>query len=246
MRLSPASDPASGQAADGARLRQAAQAMEAVLLRQLLRSSGVYGGGEGPGASVRSDLFVNALSEAVEQAGGLGLSDTLTRSLGGDPPPPGPRSISPARPAQDAPAGAGGVPPLAGRLTSAFGVRPDPFTGELREHDGVDLSAPVGTPIRATRDGIVRAAGPRAGYGLAVEVDHGSGLTTLYGHASELLVSPGQLVRAGQPIARVGSTGRSTGPHLHFEVRMGGRPVDPVRALKIYSARVETDLGSGP
>ena len=94
--------------------------------------------------------------------------------------------------------------------------------------------------------GVVKSAGPRGGYGFAVEVDHGNGLTTLYGHASELLVSPGQAVRAGQEIARVGSTGRSTGAHLHFEVRVGGRPVDPGRVLKAYAARVEADLRSGP
>jgi murein DD-endopeptidase MepM/ murein hydrolase activator NlpD len=94
--------------------------------------------------------------------------------------------------------------------------------------------------------GVVRSAGPRGGYGNAVEIDHGNGVTTLYGHASELLVQPGQLVHAGEEIARVGSTGRSTGAHLHFEVRVGGRAVDPSKVLKAYASRAEDDRRSGP
>lgn len=224
-------------------LRRAALDMEAILLRQLLRSSGAYGGGEGPGASVRADLFASALADAVTQAGGLGLAETLERSLSGAAPPAAPGPV-PVAPTSSSPRSS--VLPVAGHVTSGFGLRTDPFTGTLQEHDGLDVGAPEGTAIRATADGVVRSAGPRGGYGNAVEVDHGNGLTTLYGHASELLVSPGDTVRAGQEIARVGSSGRSTGAHLHFEVRVGGRPVDPGRVLKVYAARVEADLRSGP
>ncbi|HYD40180.1 MAG TPA: peptidoglycan DD-metalloendopeptidase family protein [Anaeromyxobacter sp.] len=242
MRVGPATPP---PAPDDAALRAAARDMEAVLLRQMLRSSGVYGGGEGPGASVREDMFVNALADAVVQAGGLGLAETLTRAMG-------PAAARPASVPVPAPVPAPGFGPgiaalpTEGRLSSPFGVRTDPFTGAPRAHRGVDVGAPEGSAIRATADGIVRAAGPRGGYGNAVEVDHGNGLTTLYAHASELLVAPGELVRAGQEIARVGSTGRSTGPHLHFEVRVGGKAVDPARVLKVYAARVEADPRSGP
>jgi murein DD-endopeptidase MepM/ murein hydrolase activator NlpD len=249
-------DPATTTPADDARLREAARNMEAILLRQMLRSSGVYGGGEGPGASVREDLFVNALADAVESAGGLGIADMLARSMGAAPgsAAPAPRlapspSLLPAR-AVTPLAAAGPLPgevlPLAGHVGSGFGMRTDPFTHQPRRHDGVDVGAPEGAPIRATADGVVRSAGPRGGYGYAVEIDHGNGLTTLYGHASELLVEAGQTVQAGQEIARVGSTGRSTGPHLHFEVRVGGRAVDPARVLKIYASRAEADLRSGP
>lgn len=242
MKLDPAS--ALPGTADDARLREAARNMEAVLLRQMLRSSGVYGGGEGPGASVREDLFVNALADAVEAAGGMGLADVLTRAMGAHPqapaaPPPAPAPLGGAPLAPE-------VVPVAGHVGSGFGIRSDPFTGAPRQHDGVDVGAPEGTAIRATADGVVRSAGPRGGYGYAVEIDHGNGLTTLYGHASQLLVSAGQVVHAGQEIAKVGSTGRSTGPHLHFEVRQGGRAVDPARVLKIYASRAEADLRSGP
>lgn len=240
-----------------ARLRDATREMEGILLRQLLRSSGAFDGGSGPGSSVRADLFVNALADAVERAGGLGLSDTLARSLGGTPPPAAPSPApavavagaafpSRALPGEAGFPGGGVFPVAGGGLTSRFGLRTDPLTGQLREHDGVDVGAPEGSAIRATGDGVVVSAGPRGGYGFAVEVDHGDGVTTLYGHASELLVSAGQTVRAGQEIARVGSTGRSTGPHLHFEVRVGGRAVDPARVLKVYGARAEVDLRSGP
>jgi murein DD-endopeptidase MepM/ murein hydrolase activator NlpD len=124
-------------------------------------------------------------------------------------------------------------------VTSDFGARTDPFTHQRSEHDGLDVAAPAGTPIRAPAGGTVRATGPRGGYGNAIEIDHGGGMTTLYGHASEVRVRPGDRILPGQEIGLVGSTGRSTGPHLHFEVRMGGKPVNPLRALKAYSLRAE-------
>ncbi|MFE9690237.1 peptidoglycan DD-metalloendopeptidase family protein [Micromonospora sp. NPDC005806] len=122
--------------------------------------------------------------------------------------------------------------PLAGRLTSRFGVRFDPYYHVWQLHPGVDLAAPAGTPIVAAMDGRVSRAGWYGGYGNYTCVDHGRAegqrLSTCYGHQSRLLVSPGQRVRAGQVIGLVGSTGAATGPHLHFEVRLGGRPVNPL------------------
>ena len=116
-------------------------------------------------------------------------------------------------------------------ITSTFGRRFHPIFHEWRMHTGVDFGATAGTPIRAAADGEVVSAGPRGGYGNATIIDHGGSLATLYAHQSAILVRPGQTVKRGQVIGRVGSTGFATGPHLHFEVRVSGTPVDPLRYL---------------
>jgi len=118
-----------------------------------------------------------------------------------------------------------------GRISSNFGVRHDPINGHERHHDGVDIAAPRGTPIASAGAGTVIFAGWQRGYGNTVIVEHGDGRRTRYAHAEKLFVYPGEAVEAGQTIAAVGSTGHSTGPHLHFEVIEGERPVDPLRAL---------------
>jgi murein DD-endopeptidase MepM/ murein hydrolase activator NlpD len=115
--------------------------------------------------------------------------------------------------------------PARGRLTSRFGWR------RWRHHDGIDIAAPYGSPIYAARPGRVIFAGWYFAYGRAVIVDHGDGVQTLYGHASQLLVRPGETVNQGQLIARVGSSGRATGPHVHFEVRVNGRAVNPMKYM---------------
>lgn len=127
--------------------------------------------------------------------------------------------------------------PLSGelQLTSTFGYRTDPFFGRPALHSGVDLREDYGAPVRATAAGVVTVAGPQGGYGNLVEVDHGGGLTTRYGHLSAINVAPGQRLTPGAVVGRVGSTGRSTGPHLHYEVRIGGEAVDPSRFLKAAS-----------
>jgi len=124
-----------------------------------------------------------------------------------------------------------GVPVNAAYNSSSYGWRIDPFTGTKAFHEGLDFTANVGTPIRAAADGIVTEAGPSAGYGNMVEVSHGYGLETRYGHASKLLVKAGERVVKGQVIAEVGSTGRSTGPHLHYEIRLNGNALDPRQYL---------------
>ncbi|WP_425468656.1 M23 family metallopeptidase [Pigmentiphaga aceris] len=124
------------------------------------------------------------------------------------------------------------VMPIAfGFITSTFGMRTDPITRSQAMHEGQDFAAPMGTPILAAASGIVIDARMHSEYGQMVEIDHGNDLVTRYAHASVLLVKRGDLVRRGQQIALVGSTGRSTGPHLHFEVRTVGVAVDPVRFL---------------
>ena len=117
-------------------------------------------------------------------------------------------------------------------VSSGFGGRTDPFTGQAVGHTGLDLAVPTGTPVRAALPGTVVAAQYNAGgYGYYVKIDHGNGLVTLYGHCSQLTVSAGQTVAAGDVVALSGSTGRSTGPHLHFEVRVNGEYADPEKYL---------------
>ena len=121
--------------------------------------------------------------------------------------------------------------PSKGYITSGFGTRNDPLRGGLAHHMGLDFDANTGDPFAAAAGGVVSFAGVKAGYGNVVEVDHGNGYSTLYGHNSRLVVHAGDIVRAGQTLARAGSTGRSTGPHVHFEVHVNGRPVNPRKFL---------------
>jgi murein DD-endopeptidase MepM/ murein hydrolase activator NlpD len=117
------------------------------------------------------------------------------------------------------------------QFTSNFGIRSDPFRGSAAMHAGVDIPGPVGTPIYATADGIIAHAERLGGYGNMVEINHGKGIATRYGHLSKILVSDGTRVQRGQLIALMGSTGRSTGPHLHYEVRIDGHAVNPIPFL---------------
>jgi murein DD-endopeptidase MepM/ murein hydrolase activator NlpD len=291
MRAAAPTPPGAGAPTD-ARLREAARALEGMLLRTIVSSSGAFTGGEGAGSAVRAGMFADALAEAVARSGGIGLAGLVERSLSGALPPDGaarPPQLPPAGQAHTPGAGARApdadghdlrsadplraaapgaselsagprpahplldprtsAPPLPGtpvRVSSPFGARTDPFTGAPGLHQGVDLAAPEGTLVAAAAPGVVRAAGERGGYGLCVEIAHEDGTSTLYAHAAETLVVEGEPVAAGQPIARVGSTGRSTGPHLHFEVRQLGRPVDPGRALKVYAQRAEGILAGSP
>ena len=126
--------------------------------------------------------------------------------------------------------------PVDGRLQSSFGHRNDPFSGHGAFHAGVDISAADGTPVRAAADGVVDSAEWAGAYGKLVVVDHGNGFQTYYAHLSRFGVVPGQFIRRGAIVGNAGSTGRSTGAHLHYEVRRHGTPVNPHRYLRTQSA----------
>jgi murein DD-endopeptidase MepM/ murein hydrolase activator NlpD len=131
-------------------------------------------------------------------------------------------------------------------FTSGFGVRSDPFAARAAMHPGIDLAGPIGTPIYATADGtVLRAGWNSGGYGNLVEIDHGKGIATRYGHMSAILVSAGQHITRGQQIGRMGSTGRSTGSHLHYEVRIDGRPVNPIPFMRSTDYLLAMRAGSG-
>jgi murein DD-endopeptidase MepM/ murein hydrolase activator NlpD len=126
----------------------------------------------------------------------------------------------------------GGRPVESGYISSLYGQRTDPFDGNQASHHGLDFAGAPGTQVFAVADGIVSSAGLDGGYGRLVEVTHGNGYVTRYGHNAKLLVRPGQTVKRGEPIALMGSTGRSTGTHLHFEVLHDGRPVNPLSFIR--------------
>ena len=122
--------------------------------------------------------------------------------------------------------------PVNSRITSNYGTRKDPFTGKPKKHRGIDFAGKIGTELMAVAPGRVVSAGERVGYGTTVEIDHGLGFTTLYAHLSQIVVSRGDWVRPGTVIGLAGSSGRSTGPHLHYEIRYKGAPFDPTKFVK--------------
>jgi murein DD-endopeptidase MepM/ murein hydrolase activator NlpD len=127
--------------------------------------------------------------------------------------------------------------PIQGPIASSFGEREDPINGEGAFHSGLDIDAPYGTPVRAAGDGDVSSANMGAGYGREVVLDHGHDILTVYGHLSAIAVLPGQHVIRGQVIGYVGQSGRATGPHLHYEVRVHNVPVNPHKYLRLTYAQ---------
>jgi murein DD-endopeptidase MepM/ murein hydrolase activator NlpD len=125
-----------------------------------------------------------------------------------------------------------GMPVKHGYIASGYGMRTDPINGHRSAHRGIDFDAPMGAPVMSVAEGVVTFAGIRHGYGNVVEIDHGNGYMTRYAHNSRLEVKVGQRVHIGDTIAKVGSTGRSTGPHCHFEVWLHGRAVNPIAYVK--------------
>jgi murein DD-endopeptidase MepM/ murein hydrolase activator NlpD len=200
----------------------AARQFEAYLVEEMLKSMQRASPSASSGMDAWGGEFAHAIAGRIAEGKGLGLASQLGRALSGAAAGHGAAVASgTAGPSSCAHAVAGG------RITSEFGVRADPVDGSLRHHDGVDVAAKEGSAVRAIAGGVVTRAGEAAGYGLLVEVDHGGGVTVRYAHQRALSVTPGQRVRAGETLGEVGQTGRATGPHLHLEVRVDGRPVDP-------------------
>ena len=152
--------------------------------------------------------------------------------------------INAANADKPAPSVAGLMMPANGPVTSYFGYRYHPILHFTRFHAGLDIGAGWGSPIVAAADGQVIGAGWSGGYGREVQIAHGGGIVSLYGHMSEILAQPGSYVRAGQVIGYVGSSGLSTGPHLHFEVRQGGTPVNPLGVRLVSTRVVDTHLAA--
>ncbi len=125
-----------------------------------------------------------------------------------------------------------GRPVKRGWISSYFGYRTDPFNGRIAHHDGIDIAGKEGSDVIAVASGVVTWAGPRYGYGNLVEINHGNGYVTRYGHNKEIVVKVGDTVKKGETIAKMGSTGRSTGPHVHFEVHRNGKVVDPISYVR--------------
>lgn len=214
-----------GKGAEAAREFEAY--MVTMLARELRSSVSIFSEGA---VGTFGDLFDQEIGRRVAETGGLGLQDSILRSLDGAAQPLGRDRRQVPAGHQDGPVGE--LVAGARRVSSGFGLRLDPFSGVERAHHGLDIAAPAGSPVRAAADGVVRYAGKRGGYGNVVILSHADGTETRYAHCKTLAVRPGDRVEAGADIATVGSTGRSTGPHLHFEVRRDGQPIDPATWLE--------------
>ncbi|CAG1065607.1 Murein DD-endopeptidase MepM [uncultured bacterium] len=229
-------------------LRAAAAEFESLFINQMMKSmrdtigkSELFDGGNAE--DIYTSMLDTELSKNMAKSGGIGLADMLLRQLSdgtGESPaelqPVAPKPfVMEAAPVKAAPAPVGPAAensfsfPLKEmkRISSAFGERTDPFTGKSRFHHGLDIAAESGTPVYPASPGKVIFSGKKGGYGNMVEILHNDGLVTRYGHNFENIVKEGDIVNPSQAIAYVGSTGRSTGPHLHFEVLKGGKALDP-------------------
>jgi len=196
--------------------KEAAIQFEAMFTRMLLKEMRETMPEDGMFSSKEMSMFMGMLDEQmaedIARQGGLGLAKSLESYMQ--------TSTETTAPKRDR-------MPVKGQITSGFGNRRDPIKGVHRHHDGMDIAAPEGTPIRSIRGGEVSFSGKRGGYGNVVIVDHGNGLTTRYAHCRDLSVKSGDKVFPGTILGSVGSTGRSTGPHLHLEARRNGNAVDP-------------------
>jgi murein DD-endopeptidase MepM/ murein hydrolase activator NlpD len=227
------------QAASLGSLASEVSALYGLRQNKLSRQASVAAASPGPTDS--NDTFTDAsYNESIDQLTSLrstALSASMLSSFsGGLRLTPGGNWAAMA----DAPS----LWPVVGPITSSFGEREDPFNGEGAFHQGIDISSSFGTPVRATADGVIMTAALGNGYGREVMIDHGNGIRTVYGHLSGFAVSAGEQVKRGQVIGYVGSSGRSTGPHLHYEVRIGNTPVNPHKYMRETMEQLTASVGA--
>lgn len=260
---------ADSDAKRNAELKKASQEFEAVfisymlkVMRDTIEESGLLEGGFGK--SIYTELFDQEVAMSFARRGTLGISNILYKSLSGGPNTPDAQNsdavpekgseigkvISTPAPSSklDAPtSGQDEIPdfqlPVQAPMSSAFGIRRDPFSHQNRFHKGIDLAAPEGMTVVPALPGTVVSAGFEKGYGNTVLVRHEGGLETRYGHLGTINVRVGDSVSSQDVIGTIGSTGRSTGPHLHFEVIHEGRPVDPASTLNVNALASSRRLG---
>lgn len=205
-------------------MKDAAKKFEAYFLEYMLevmqRSVDAWKDGPDAGSEVYTALAHRCLADYLASAGGIGISRLIEQNL--------------------APADATGAEkmsdqqnphslPVRGEITSRYGWRLDPISGQQAFHQGADIAAPVGSPVGASAAGVVAFAGSRAGLGETVVIRHADGLESIYGHLSKIQVTEGETLSKGQLLGLTGNTGRSTGPHLHLEIRRDGQAMDPLR-----------------
>jgi murein DD-endopeptidase MepM/ murein hydrolase activator NlpD len=239
-------DPSKRTDADRQEIKRLAQQFEAMLMTQMLREMrrSMLDDDEdkenGFGAAAMTDTADVELGGALSRSGGIGLTDSLLkafeRQITGvqDQNPPAKEPETVARPSSGQTSGTGPVilseVTTSAPVSSKFGWRQDPLTGHTTFHQGVDIAVAYGQNVKAAADGVVSFAGVQNGYGNTVVIDHEGGRQTRYAHLSQELVRAGDVVSEGQVLGKSGNSGRTTGPHLHFEMLMNGRPVDPVAA----------------
>jgi murein DD-endopeptidase MepM/ murein hydrolase activator NlpD len=234
-----------GSEQDEKKLEEACAEFESLFIYQIMKQmrktivkSGLTSGGKGE--EIFTSMMDEEISKQVSLRQGLGLRDALIEQLTGKRGRVLPRSIAIQTYGENQTAGEGGQPfvlPVFGSISSAYGWRNDPFTGKPDFHHGIDIASPYGSEVFAAGAGRVVFSGWREGYGKVVEIEHQDGASTLYAHNSKNLVKEGEMVARNQPIALVGSSGKSTGPHLHYEVRKSGEAINPTELTHIVKGR---------
>jgi murein DD-endopeptidase MepM/ murein hydrolase activator NlpD len=221
------------------KLREQSTQFEAMILNMMLSSmrktveeSDLFGGKDSPGRDIYTSMLDSEYARIMSENSKMGIGNMMLDYFGVQS-----NRLAPALASAEVagPSGLSGLGradqylhPVNGPVSSSFGMRVHPISGQLQMHEGMDMAVPIGTPVKASGSGEVVFAGEVSGYGNLVVVDHGNGVQSLYGHLDSIDVKAGDAVRRGQVIAASGNSGRSTGPHLHFEIRLGGRPVNPV------------------